>query len=106
MTRPEKSFSESVYDIVAQIPAGCVLTYGQIAAMLGNPRAARQVSFALARAPLDRDLPCHRVVNRLGTLAPDHVFGGQDLQQRRLESEGVRFDGQGRIVLKDHLWWF
>jgi methylated-DNA-protein-cysteine methyltransferase related protein len=98
-------FFAKVYDIVAQIPPGYVLTYGQIAAMAGNPRAARIVGYAMNSAPADRDLPCHRVVNRTGSMAPGYVFGGQDCQRQRLEEEGVTFDENGCINMKKHLWW-
>ena len=73
MANDNKDFFARVYDIVAQIPPGYVLTYGQIAAMAGNPRAARIVGYAMNGAPADRDLPCHRVVNRAGCMAPGYV---------------------------------
>lgn len=59
-----REFTSGVYRIVALIPAGYVAAYGQIAAMLGNPMAARAVGEAMRRVPEHMDIPCHRVVNR------------------------------------------
>ncbi len=99
-----ESFFREVYAIVARIPKGKVVTYGQLAICLGNPRAARTVGWAMKGAPPELRLPCHRVVNRLGKMAPDHVFGGADVQRSRLEDEGVTFDTEGRVDLDKHLW--
>ena len=87
------SFFDKIYEIVAQIPPGRVATYGQIALLAGSPRAARQVG-----------LPCHRVVNRLGELAPEHVFGDREFQRMLLVSEGVGFLADGRIDLAHYAW--
>ena len=84
-----KNFYEKVYDIVAQIPKWTVTTYGCIAMRLGNIRLSRLVGNAL-HANIDPvNIPCHRVVNREGKLAPMYVFGGIDAQKERLENEGV-----------------
>jgi methylated-DNA-protein-cysteine methyltransferase-like protein len=99
-----ESFFRQVYEIVARIPEGKVVTYGQLAICLGSPRAARTVGWAMKSAPADVNLPCHRVVNRLGNMSPDHVFGGADVQRSRLEREGVTFDTEGRVDLDKHLW--
>lgn len=101
--RQSTNFFEKVYDIVAQIPSGKVTTYGQIARMIGSPRAAKQVGFAM-RAAGGRNLPCHRVVNRLGELAPEHVFDDKRIQRRILEDEGITFLLNGRIDLDKHFW--
>lgn len=97
-------FFERVYEIVAQIPRGCVVTYGQIALMAGSPYASRVVGYAMSRAPSGRQLPCHRVVNRVGELASEAVFGGKAVQRALLEAEGITFLPDGRINLKQHLW--
>lgn len=97
-------FFERIYALVALIPAGAVATYGQLALMAGSPYASRVVGYAMSRAPHERHLPCHRVVNRLGELAPDAVFGGRQIQRALLEAEGVTFLPEGRIDLKRHLW--
>lgn len=86
-----KSFNTQVYDIVRQIPAGCVATYGQVAALAGRPRNARMVGYALHSNPEPGVIPCHRVVFRDGSLAPGFAFGGPDRQRALLESEGVAF---------------
>jgi methylated-DNA-protein-cysteine methyltransferase-like protein len=96
-------FFEQVYQLVAQIPAGRVATYGQIAALLGRPRAGRLVGWAMRAAPSHRNLPCHRVVNRTGSLAPEGVFA-PGLQRALLEAEDVGFTADGRINLEQHLW--
>lgn len=89
-----ESFAERVYAAVRQIPKGNVATYGQIAAMIGAPRSARYVGFALHRNPYQGDVPCHRVVFRDGGLAPGFAFGGPDIQKDLLEKEGVVFSSK------------
>ena len=83
------SFFDEVYAITRRIPAGRVASYGQIARAAGNPRAARAVGYALHANPNHGSIPCHRVVNRHGRLAPEFAFGGQDAQRRMLENEGI-----------------
>lgn len=92
-------FFERVYALVAGIPPGAVMTYGQISAALDNACSARYVGYAMASAPRDRNLPCHRVVNRLGELAGGNAFGGPGNQRRLLEAEGVPFTAKGRVDL-------
>jgi methylated-DNA-protein-cysteine methyltransferase related protein len=99
-----KAFYTRVYQIAAQIPRGKVATYGQIAALLGNPLAARLVGEAMSCAPEDLDIPCHRVVNRAGEMAPVYVFGGADKQRECLAGEGVAFRPDGRVDLVQSLW--
>lgn len=95
---------EEIYKTVMQIPVGKVATYGQIAAMIGHPRAARVVGYALHNNPLPGVIPCHRVVNRNGRLAPGFVFGGLEVQRKLLEDEGVVFDENGNVNLAICLW--
>ena len=95
-----------LYRIVARIPKGKVATYVQIAAMLGNPQAARRVGYAMYHAPDDLDLPCHRVVNSRGEMLAGNAFGGPAAQRERLADEGVVFKANGRIDLKQSLWMF
>ena len=98
------AFNESVYDIVRQIPCGRVTTYGQIARMIGRPRNARFVGFALHVNPEPGIIPCHRVVFKDGSLAPGFAFGGEDEQRRLLESEGVSFLPNGRVDMNRCAW--
>ena len=97
-------YFDRVYRIVARVPRGKVVTYGQIAAFLGHPRGARTVGWAMRSAPPRLHLPCHRVVNAAGTMAPGNVFGGAAAQRKRLEAEGVTFTRGGRIHLGKHRW--
>lgn len=96
------TFNDRVYQIVRTIPLGYVATYGQIARLLGYPRMSRQVGWAL-HANRDMATPCHRVVNRVGRLAPNFAFDGEAEQRRRLESEGITFTGTN-VNLDKHLW--
>ena len=93
------AFNKSVNAIVATIPAGRVLTYGQLAMLIGEPRQARQVGRAMASVPAELKLPCHRVVAASGELAPPEVFG-VGVQRTLLESEGIPFREDGRIHWK------
>ena len=83
------SFYDKIYRAVQQIPPGKVATYGQVASMAGNGNAARVVGNALHVNPAPGVIPCHRVVNAQGRLAPHFAFGGDEEQQRLLEAEGV-----------------
>lgn len=98
----KKGFFEEVYQIVSNIPAGSVMTYTMIATMLGKPKAARIVGYAMHDAPADRQLPCHRVVSKDGKLSPEEIFGVGN-QRRLLEQEGVTFNEDGRINMEEHL---
>lgn len=84
-------FNSRVYEIVCTIPQGFVATYGQVAALAGNPRNARFVGFALHANPQPGVIPCHRVVFKDGSLAPGFAFGGPEKQRALLEAEGVSF---------------
>lgn len=92
-------FFSQIYTLVASIPPGQVMTYGQIATALGRPRAAKAVGTAMRLSPAVLSLPCHRVVNQRGTLAPPDVFGAQALQRELLRAEGVPFLPNGCIDL-------
>ncbi len=91
---------EKIYEVVKNIPKGKVATYGQVALLAGNPRWARVVGYALHINPEPGVIPCHRVVNREGKVAPGFAFGGEGVQRKLLESEGVVFEADGRIDLK------
>ena len=89
---------QKIYKIVSEIPAGYVMTYGQIARSLGNPGLARMVGQAMFHA--SGDIPCHRVLNCKGEMSPEYVFGGQDIQRKMLKDEGVIFKSNGYVDLK------
>lgn len=97
-------YFSQVYRIVSRIPAGRVATYGQIAFLLGNPRGARTVGWALHSNPYSGVVPCHRVVNKEGELSGGFAFGGWEEQRSLLEKEGVRFLLDGKVDLERHLW--
>lgn len=80
------------------------MTYGGMARMLGEPHRAREVGWALFSNPLGRALPAHRVVNAQGSLSGGWAFGGDSVQRRLLEAEGVRFLRDGRVDLSACLW--
>ena len=91
------SFFEKVYEIVKTVPEGKVISYGKVALLSGNPKAARQVGWALHANPYPGVVPCHRVVNRFGELSPAFAFGGENVQKKLLEKEGIIFDEKGRV---------
>ena len=84
-----ENFFARVYAAVQKIPYGRVATYGQIARLCGNPRSSRAVGYALHVNPFPGIVPCHRVVNREGRLAPAFAFGGSEVQKKLLEQEGI-----------------
>ena len=95
-----KKIYEQIYAVAAGIPVGAVMTYGQIARSVGNPGWSRLVARAIANTPEELDIPCHRIVNSKGEMAPDYVFGGQHIQRRMLEDEGVAFKPNGCVDFK------
>lgn len=95
---------ERIYAVVRRIPRGKVATYGQIARLAGNPRWARAVGYALHVNPDPAGIPCYRVVNRQGRLAPAFAFGGEQVQRLLLERDGVAFREDGTVDLARFLW--
>lgn len=83
------TFDESVYEYLTEIPKGKVVTYGQIAEHLGNPKLARAVGNALHRNPCGEKYPCYKVLNSRGELSRSYAFGGIEEQKKRLENDGV-----------------
>jgi methylated-DNA-protein-cysteine methyltransferase-like protein len=95
-----------VYRLVAQIPKGKVVTYGQVAALLGAPRAARAVGTALRRLPrmLAPTVPWQRVINASGGISfRDDVIRVEE-QRWLLENEGIEFSRHGKVNLKKYRW--
>lgn len=93
------NFSEEVYRVTKQIPFGKVTTYGQIAERVGRPKAARAVGNVLHHNPDPKTIPCYRVVNQKGRLAPGFVE-----QKRKLLKEGIKFKDEKRVNLEKYLW--
>ncbi len=102
MQEVEPNFSQRVEEIVRQIPRGRVMTYGQLAALCGNARAARIVG-GIAHFG-DPDLPWQRVVNRSGGLASGYP-GGRSGHKQVLEAEGVSVSDDYQLNLSELLWW-
>ena len=95
---------EPVYRVVRRIPAGRVASYGQVAALAGMPRAARQVGYALHALDAESGVPWHRVVNAQGQISERGPSVIVALQRSRLEAEGVVFGPSGRIDLARFGW--
>jgi methylated-DNA-protein-cysteine methyltransferase-like protein len=88
--KPETlGFFEKVYDVARLVPYGRVTSYGAIAKYLGAARSARIVGYAM-NSSHNKDVPAHRVVNRIGLLTGKHHFEGTNLMQQLLENEGVK----------------
>ena len=85
------------------IPKGKVVTYGQIAAHLGNPKLARAVGNALHRNPDGEKYPCYKVVSASGKLSEHYAFGGAEEQCRRLQQEGIEVVAH-RVDLSRYQW--
>ena len=98
------SFYDEVYSVVKLIPKGKVATYGQIAKILCSPHASRAVGYALHCNPVPGIIPCHRVVNRFGRLAPAFAFGGEEVQAQLLANEGVLCDENFFVDLAKYQW--
>ncbi len=96
-----------VYAMVKKIPRGRVATYGQIAALIGWPRHARHVGYALSAMPQSVKIPWHRVINAQGkiSLRVRHWdSGSDDLQRILLEAEGIEFGAEGKVSLRRFRW--
>lgn len=97
-------FFEKVYRLVSLIPYGRVANYGQIAGLLGEPRAARTVGWALHGLPEGSEVPWHRVINVAGRISNPCEAHGEDRQRSLLEAEGVVFDSNGRTDMSFYRW--
>lgn len=95
-------FHDKVYEVVRRVPAGRVATYGDIATVLGSPRVARHVGWALAAVVERPEVPWHRIINAQGRISARGDVVRATEQQQRLEGEGVVFDDQGRIDLAQY----
>lgn len=99
----DKSFFDKVYEVARLIPHGRVTSYGAIAKFLGAARSARMVGWAMNNS-LAKDVPAHRVVNRIGVLTGKHHFDGTNLMQQLLENEGIRIKDNQIVDFQKHFW--
>lgn len=90
-----------LYGLLTTIPRGKVVTYGQLAQMLGNKSWARVVGNALHTNPDGEKYPCYKVVNNRGQLSPAYAFGGLDVQRKLLEADGIVVEGN-KVDLKKY----
>lgn len=97
-------FHRRVAAVVRLVPAGRVTTYGDVGTILGSPRVARQVGWALAALPEGSDVPWHRVVNAQGAVSGRGELARAALQMALLRDEGVVFDERGRLDLSARRW--
>ncbi|MEG2025397.1 MAG: MGMT family protein [Gordonibacter sp.] len=101
-------FSDKVFTVVRRIPTGKVATYGQVARLVGAPRSARYVGYALHANPDPgaevNSIPCHRVVFKDGGLCRGYAFGGPVVQRTMLEEEGITFVDDDHIDMGACAW--
>ncbi|MCS6873567.1 MAG: MGMT family protein [Pyrinomonadaceae bacterium] len=97
------TYREKVYELVRQIPYGRVMTYGQIARILGEEYTPRKVGFVMRLAEEDK-VPWHRVINSRGGCSTAKLTIPVNLQQKMLEEEGIEFDEKGFCDLDKYLW--
>ena len=102
MADTDHDYRERVFRIVRMIPRGHVMTYGQIAEILGEGYTPRTVGFVMHSA--DDKTPWHRVVNAQGGCSTRGLVLPHDKQQRMLEAEEVTFNQRGRCELQEYLW--
>ncbi len=96
-------FTQNIIRIIKNIPVGKVLTYGYIAKLAGNPRAARQVSWILHSSTKKYKLPWHRVINSQGTLSLKSVED-KEYQKRLLELDNIVVSDDFKIDLEEYMW--
>ncbi len=98
-------FFEKVYEVVKQVPAGRVTTYGAIANYLGTTGAARMVGWAMNASHSHAEfVPAHRVVNRNGLLTGKHHFDNPDAMKELLENEGIKVKNDKIVHFDSHFW--
>ncbi|MEJ7848746.1 MAG: MGMT family protein [Pyrinomonadaceae bacterium] len=103
MNVTEKVYRQTVYDLVRQIPAGRVMTYGQIAIILGEGYTPRTVGYVMHAANTE-NVPWQRVINSQGACSTGRMTIPMNLQQELLEAEGVVFNEKGRCDLRVFQW--
>jgi methylated-DNA-protein-cysteine methyltransferase related protein len=101
-SKPDPKYRERVYRLVRRIPRGRVMTYGQIAYILGEGYTPRTIGFVMHGAN-EKETPWHRVINSQGRCSTGGIVLPSDKQQRMLETEGVKFTA-GKCDLETFLW--
>lgn len=101
---PANTFYDRVYAYLCEVPPGRVVTYGQVALELGSPAAARAVGYALHFLPPGSRVPWWRVVNASGGISHRGRGANAHMQRSLLEAEGVAFDLEGKIRLREFRW--
>jgi methylated-DNA-protein-cysteine methyltransferase-like protein len=96
-------YRERVYEIVRRIPTGRVMTYGQLAEILGEGYTPRTVGYVMHAAD-EETVPWQRVINSQGACSTGRVILPPDKQQRMLEAEGIKFDARARCDLRQYRW--
>jgi methylated-DNA-protein-cysteine methyltransferase-like protein len=104
ISEQHNDFFEAVWEIVRLIPAGNVTTYGHIARVLGTPKSARMVGWAMNASHKLKDVPAHRVVNRNGLLTGKMHFEHPTTMEERLQQEGIRVVNDQVQNFKTVLW--
>ena len=98
------AFQTAVCDIVRKCPRGKVISYGAVAAMAGQPRAARAVGATMRDLPEGTKVPWWRVINSRGEVSMRDIGHGPAIQRKLLEGEGVRFSDSGRVDWEKYGW--
>lgn len=99
----DRKYKESVYELVRQIPRGRVMSYGQIAAVLGDGYTPRTIGYVMHAADSE-GVPWQRVINSQGKCSTGRLTIPVNLQQEMLEQEGVVFNEKGRCDMKKFGW--
>lgn len=99
----DRQYRERVYELVRQIPKGRVMTYGQIAGILGEGYTARTVGYVMHGS--EEDVPWQRVINSQGKCSTGRLTIPMNLQQEILESEGIEFNASGKCDLNELQWY-
>jgi methylated-DNA-protein-cysteine methyltransferase-like protein len=103
MNVDDKTYREKVYKIVREIPSGRVMTYGQIAEILGEGYTARTVGYVMHAAETE-NVPWQRVINSQGGCSTGKILLPYNVQQKILEDEGVTFNDKGKCDLEKYRW--
>ncbi len=99
----QSNFKDTVSAVVASIPKGKVATYGQVAALAGNPNASRAVGMIMSKNIDTKAVPCHRVVGSTGALTGYAYGNGISTKKQRLQNEGIKFKGE-KVDLTESKW--